>query len=97
MAPAWATRSNGFPTAAASPPGLTALGFGAGSALTVLPISTMIKSIGYQTAFLCFGIGQGIVVMLIGWLPTSGASAAGSQTAGAAKRALIQTHATTRR
>ena len=45
--------------------GLTAAGFGAGSALTVLPIQAIIKSMGYETAFLYFGIGQGIVVMIV--------------------------------
>jgi len=45
--------------------GLTAAGFGAGSALTILPISALIKSDGYQTAFLYFGIIQGLVVFLV--------------------------------
>ncbi|HEY3115826.1 MAG TPA: oxalate/formate MFS antiporter [Chloroflexota bacterium] len=44
--------------------GLTAAGFGAGSAATVIPISNMIRDAGYQSAFLNFGIGQGIVVIL---------------------------------
>jgi OFA family oxalate/formate antiporter-like MFS transporter len=45
--------------------GLTAAGFGAGSALTVIPIQAIIKSSGYDTAFLYFGIGQGLIVMLL--------------------------------
>jgi len=45
--------------------GLTAAGFGAGSALTIIPIQGMIKSSGYETAFLYFGIGQGIVVVVL--------------------------------
>src|SRR5438477_410316 len=48
--------------------GLTAAGFGAGSALTIIPISSMIKTAGYQQAFLYFGLGQGIVVFIIGML-----------------------------
>ena len=44
--------------------GLTAAGFGAGSALTVVPIANMIQSSGYQAAFLWFGIGQGIIVVI---------------------------------
>ena len=44
--------------------GLTAAGFGAGSALTVIPISNMIAGSGYQSAFLYFGLGQGIIVIL---------------------------------
>jgi MFS transporter, OFA family, oxalate/formate antiporter len=44
--------------------GLTAAGFGAGSALTVIPIANMIQTSGYEAAFLWFGLAQGIVVML---------------------------------
>jgi OFA family oxalate/formate antiporter-like MFS transporter len=46
--------------------GLTAAGFGAGAALTVLPIQGMIQKEGYEAAFLWFGIGQGLVVLLVG-------------------------------
>jgi OFA family oxalate/formate antiporter-like MFS transporter len=45
--------------------GLTAMGFGAGSALTVIPIQAMIKDRGYETAFFNFGIGQGVIVILL--------------------------------
>jgi OFA family oxalate/formate antiporter-like MFS transporter len=45
--------------------GLTAAGFGAGSAATVIPISNMIKTSGYEAAFLYFGIGQGLIVFLL--------------------------------
>lgn len=45
--------------------GLTAGGFGAGSALTIIPIQAIIKSSGYDTAFLYFGIAQGLIVMLL--------------------------------
>jgi MFS transporter, OFA family, oxalate/formate antiporter len=48
--------------------GLTAAGFGAGSALTIIPISTMIKTSGYEAAFLYFGIGQGLVVFLVSFI-----------------------------
>jgi MFS transporter, OFA family, oxalate/formate antiporter len=44
--------------------GLTAAGFGAGSALTIIPIANMIKADGYQAAFFNFGIFQGLVVMI---------------------------------
>ena len=47
--------------------GLTAMGFGAGSALTVIPIASMIKSSGYEATFLRFGIAQGLVVFALGW------------------------------
>lgn len=45
--------------------GLTAAGFGAGSALTVIPIQAMIKSEGFQNTFLYFGVGQGIIICLL--------------------------------
>src|ERR1700726_4193266 len=54
--------------------GLTAAGFGAGSALTIIPIQGMIAAGGYETAFLHFGLGQGIVVCAIsGFLRAPGA------------------------
>jgi OFA family oxalate/formate antiporter-like MFS transporter len=48
--------------------GLTAAGFGAGAALTVVPIREVIASSGYQTAFFWFGLVQGAVVFLLAWL-----------------------------
>jgi OFA family oxalate/formate antiporter-like MFS transporter len=54
-----------FPDRRGLAAGLTAAGFGAGSALTVIPIANMIRSSGYQAAFLWFGLGQGIVVVLV--------------------------------
>jgi OFA family oxalate/formate antiporter-like MFS transporter len=59
-----------FPDRRGLAAGLTAAGFGAGSALTVLPISAIIKGSGYQTAFLYFGIGQGLVVLIASLLLT---------------------------
>jgi OFA family oxalate/formate antiporter-like MFS transporter len=55
-----------FPNRRGLAAGLTAMGFGAGSALTVIPIANMIKADGYQHTFLYFGLGQGIVVFLLG-------------------------------
>ena len=43
--------------------GLTAAGFGAGAAATVVPIITVIRTYGYESAFLWFGIGQGLIVL----------------------------------
>src|SRR6266478_1776238 len=57
-----------FPDRRGLAAGLTAAGFGAGSALTVVPIANMIASSGYEAAFWWFGIGQGIVVMLVALL-----------------------------
>jgi OFA family oxalate/formate antiporter-like MFS transporter len=47
--------------------GFTAAGFGAGSALTIIPIASMIKSGGYEHTFLTFGLMQGIVVVVFGF------------------------------
>jgi MFS transporter, OFA family, oxalate/formate antiporter len=57
-----------FPDRRGLAAGLTAAGFGAGSALTVIPIANMIQSSGYQAAFFWFGLGQGIVVILVALL-----------------------------
>lgn len=57
-----------FPDRRGLAAGLTAAGFGAGSALTIIPIANMIKTDGYQSAFLWFGLGQGIVVMIVALL-----------------------------
>src|SRR5690242_5359540 len=54
-----------FPDRRGLAAGLTAAGFGAGSALTVIPIANMIQSSGYESAFLWFGLGQGIVVTIV--------------------------------
>jgi OFA family oxalate/formate antiporter-like MFS transporter len=45
--------------------GLTAAGFGAGAALTVIPIRLTIGSAGYAQAFLWFGIGQALILIVI--------------------------------
>ncbi|HET7527167.1 MAG TPA: oxalate/formate MFS antiporter [Burkholderiaceae bacterium] len=54
-----------FPDRRGLAAGLTAMGFGAGSALTVIPISAMIKSQGYEATFFNFGILQGGAVFLL--------------------------------
>src|SRR6478672_735772 len=53
-----------FPDRRGLAAGLTAAGFGAGSALTVVPIANMIGSDGFEAAFWWFGIGQGLVVII---------------------------------
>ncbi len=57
-----------FPDRRGLAAGLTAAAFGAGSATTVLPIELTIQHHGYQQAFVWFGLGQGLVVMLAGLL-----------------------------
>src|ERR1700744_2885260 len=48
--------------------GLTAAGFGAGAALTVIPIRLVIDAHGYAETFFWFAIIQGGVVFLLAWL-----------------------------
>jgi len=47
--------------------GITAAGFGAGAALTVVPIRAVIATSGYEAAFFWFGLVQGAVVFLLAW------------------------------
>ena len=70
-----------FPDRRGLAAGLTAMGFGAGSALTVIPIANMIKASGYEATFFRFGIIQGLVVFALGWFllaPPEGTSPIGS-------------------
>ncbi len=78
-----------FPDRRGLAAGLTAAGFGAGSALTIIPISAMIKSDGYQAAFLYFGIIQGVVVFLISFF-LKRAPATMTRSSGAAIKANVQ-------
>jgi OFA family oxalate/formate antiporter-like MFS transporter len=54
-----------FPDLRGFAAGLTAAGFGAGTAATVIPIREMILAYGYETAFLWFGLGQGLIIVLL--------------------------------
>jgi len=54
-----------FPDRRGLAAGLTAAGFGAGSALTIIPIQGMIQASGFEATFLWFGIGQGLVVVAL--------------------------------
>jgi MFS transporter, OFA family, oxalate/formate antiporter len=54
-----------FPDRRGLAAGMTAAGFGAGAAVTVVPIANMIVRSGYESAFLTFGVGQGIVVLVV--------------------------------
>jgi OFA family oxalate/formate antiporter-like MFS transporter len=54
-----------FPDRRGLAAGATAAGFGAGAAITVVPIASMIATSGYQHAFLLFGIGQGVIVFVL--------------------------------
>ncbi len=64
--------------------GLTAAGFGAGAAITVIPIQAMIAAQGYAATFFWFGIVQGVVVFAAAWLlrgPLPGEAVAAASTA----------------
>ena len=54
-----------FPDKRGLAAGLTAAGFGAGSALTVIPIGNMIRASGYEQTFFFFGILQGACILVI--------------------------------
>jgi MFS transporter, OFA family, oxalate/formate antiporter len=57
-----------FPDRRGFAAGLTAAGFGIGSALTIIPIQRMISTHGFQNTFFFFGIGQGLVVVVLSLL-----------------------------
>jgi len=78
-----------FPDKRGLAAGITAAGFGAGSAMTVAPIQAMITKDGFQAAFFWFGIGQGIIVMIFALFmltPRAGQVPAPAQT-----KAIVQT------
>ncbi len=54
-----------FPDKRGLAAGITAAGFGAGSALTVVPIQNMIAASGFQNTFLYFGLGQGVIICVL--------------------------------
>ncbi|WP_213301069.1 oxalate/formate MFS antiporter [Paraburkholderia sacchari] len=82
-----------FPNRRGLAAGITAAGFGAGSAATVVPIANMIKSSGYEATFLWFGLGQGIVVLVLGLAlaaPASHGVAAATRAIGKAAKHAAQ-------
>jgi OFA family oxalate/formate antiporter-like MFS transporter len=69
-----------FPDRRGLAAGLTAAGFGGGSALTLIPIGATIDSMGWAGAMAAWGIGQGVVAIAMalilhhppkGWLPAN--------------------------
>ncbi len=54
-----------FPDKRGLAAGLTAAGFGAGAALTVVPIASMIQRSGYEHTFFFFGVLQGVFIFVI--------------------------------
>jgi MFS transporter, OFA family, oxalate/formate antiporter len=57
-----------FPDKRGLAAGLTAAGFGAGAAVTVIPIANMITRSGYEHTFLFFGILQGVAIFVLALL-----------------------------
>ncbi|HEY3596170.1 MAG TPA: oxalate/formate MFS antiporter [Paraburkholderia sp.] len=57
-----------FPDRRGLAAGLTAAGFGAGAAITVIPIANMITATGYEHTFLFFGILQGVCIFILAML-----------------------------
>jgi OFA family oxalate/formate antiporter-like MFS transporter len=55
--------------------GLTAGGYGAGSAATILPIAAMIETSGFQETFFFFGIIQGSLAFVAAWFLRSPSAA----------------------
>ena len=63
--PVSATRSSGSRIAGAWPPAPPPRASARAPRITVVPIARMIATSGYQDAFLYFGLGQGIIVVLL--------------------------------
>jgi len=70
-----------FPDKRGLAAGLTAAGFGGGAALTLIPISKTIQSMGWAGAMTAWGVGQGVVAIAAalilrhppaGWVPAGG-------------------------
>ncbi|MDY6986243.1 MAG: oxalate/formate MFS antiporter [Candidatus Thermoplasmatota archaeon] len=67
-----------FPDRRGLATGLTAAGFGGGAALTIIPVSMSLGSLGWRETFLVFGIAQGVIALVmaltmrsppVGWKP----------------------------
>ena len=71
-----------FPDRRGLATGFTAMGYGMGSAFTIIPINDVIHGRGYEAAFLWFGLGQGLIVCIACLLlaaPRPGEAPAGSR------------------
>ena len=82
-----------FPDRRGLAAGLTAAGFGAGSAITIIPIANMIASSGYEQTFMFFGLIQGGSVFLLAFLlraPKAGQAAQRQAEGRAAPRATTR-------
>jgi OFA family oxalate/formate antiporter-like MFS transporter len=57
-----------FPDRRGLAAGMTAAGFGAGAAVTVIPIANMIARSGYEHTFFTFGLIQGVAILVLAFL-----------------------------
>jgi OFA family oxalate/formate antiporter-like MFS transporter len=83
-----------FPDKRGLATGLVAGAYGVGTALTILPIESMIESRGYGAAFVFWGTIQGLVVLGAAQLmrkPPKGWAPAGWSARAAANSAIVQT------
>ena len=83
-----------FPDRRGLAAGITAAGFGMGSALTIIPISKVIAADGYEAAFLYFGIFQSVVIVIASFLlrsPSKDVLAARPVTLVSARRSFAPT------
>jgi OFA family oxalate/formate antiporter-like MFS transporter len=81
-----------FPDRRGLAAGITAMGFGAGSAFTVFPIANMIKSQGYEATFFKFGIAQGVVVFFVSWFLRAPDAASASRATPMRSTQAVRTH-----
>ena len=72
--------------------GITAAGFGAGAAVTVIPIQLMIAGLGYASTFFWFGLIQGAITFALAWFLR--APLAGEAPTVVAAKVLQSTHST---
>ncbi|MGA9903899.1 MAG: oxalate/formate MFS antiporter [Terriglobales bacterium] len=74
--------------------GLTAAGFGGGAALTIMPIASTIRSMGWAEAMAVWGVGQGIVAFVVAFVlrhpPAGWAPAGWDKSAKQGRKAVVQ-------
>jgi len=72
--------------------GVTSAGFGAGAAATVIPLTMMIKSSGYQSTFQTFGLVQGLIILIAAMFLVTPPKALPAQAAAVNPSILLGTH-----
>ena len=81
-----------FPDRRGLAAGLTAAGFGAGSAATIIPIANWIQDHGYPSAFFWWGLGQGATILVVAWFLRAAPLGPGTEAAGLPIGARPQRH-----